>query len=439
MTNPVNKELILVLPAMDSPILRVLVYLFLRRQPGTFSLFIIPALTPPEYKVTIVNQKLSWKEKDFVGGRLVGLSCVTANAVSCYAIADKFRKAGSKVVMGGSHASNLPDEALQHCDAIVHGEAESVWLQVVRDYENGELKKIYHGEALEDYFSPCFDYFMRLEPSKLFDTGIILSRGCKYHCEFCAPIAGKKVRFIKMAQAMAMIERIVKAQPRPFGIKPTIVFRDDNLFSSPAYFKELFQKMIPLKVRWNGSSSLDIAFDEEALTLAKASGCRYLFVGFESIKPAKLPKTSVGGIRTAEDLLKAIRKIKAHGIKVTGSFILGWDDDTPLYYLKMVIFWMRAGFEVVSLTMLTPFPGTMLFKKMEADNRILTRDWRKYDSLDNVVFKPKSMSPLQLRVWYLVLRVAGIFASRSFIFVVGMMFLAFLPSIIYLLLRSAGL
>ena len=301
------KDLILVLPAMDHPFLRLVVYLFLRTSPGTFSLFIIPALTPPEYRVTIFNQKLFWADRDFVGGRLVGISCATANAVSSYRIADRFRKAGSKVVMGGIHVSALPQEALEHCDAVVIGEAESVWPQIVGDYEKGELKKIYEGKPLDDYFSPCFDYFMKLDGRTLYRTGLILSRGCKYRCEFCAPMGGKP-RFIKMDQAMALIERVIRTVPRVFALKPDLSFRDDNIFSDPSYAKELFRQLIPLNIRWQANSSLDIAFDDEALRLAQASGCRSLFIGFETMYPQRFAKTSLAGVRTPDDYRHAIRQ-----------------------------------------------------------------------------------------------------------------------------------
>jgi len=434
-----NKTLILILPAMDQPVLRMLIYFILRTPPGTFSLFIIPALTPPEYRVTILNQKLFWSDRDFVGGALVGISCATGNVTSSYSLADQYRKAGSKVVMGGVHVSYLPQEALEHCDSVVIGEAESVWPQVVHDYENGELKKIYEGKALEDYFSPCFDYFMKLDPRVLYCTGLILSRGCKYRCEFCAPMFGK-LRFIKMEQAIALIERVVRAAPRPFGIKPVLILRDDNIFSSPPFAKELFEKLIPLNIKWAGNSSLDIAFDDEALRLAQASGCCSLFIGFETINPLRFAKTSVGNVRTPNDYLKAIRKLKSRGIKVTGSFILGFDEDTPKDYLRMVWFWMRAGLEIVSLTMLTPFPGTPLFRKLEAQNRILTHDWRKYNSLANVVYQPKKTSPLSLQGWFVMMRVAGILTSRFFYVTGGIiLFLFLLPGIFYSILRMLGL
>lgn len=392
--------------------------------------FIISALTPPAYHITLHNQKLFWGHKDFVGERLVAISCSTFNAVSSYTIADRFRKAGSKVVMGGVHVSALPQEALMHCDAVVIGEAESVWPQIVRDYEKGELKRIYEAQPLEDYFSPCFDYFMKLDGRILYRIGLILSRGCKYHCEFCVPMSGK-LRFIKMEQAAALIERVIRAVPRPWGIKPRLLFQDINIFSDPNYAKELFRKLIPLNIRWMANSSLDIAFDDEALRLAQESGCCSLFIGFETINPLRFAKTSVGNVRTPDDYRQAIRKLKSHKIKVIGSFVLGFDEDTPMDYLGLIWFWLRAGLYVVSLTMLTPFPGTPLFKKLESQNRILTYDWRKYDSLHHVVFQPKKMSPGVLQRWFVILRLFGLLASQLFVQITALLIISFAPWLVY--------
>jgi len=420
-----KKEFYLVVPATDHPVLRICIYLFLRVPPGTFSLFILPALTPPEYKVTVFNQKLFWSDKDFVGGKLVGISCATVNAYSSYALADRFRKAGSKVVMGGVHVNSYPQEALEHCDAVVTGEAESVWHQVVKDYENGELKKLYEGKPLEDYFSPSFDYFMKIDPKAFLLTGFIFSRGCKYYCEFCAPMAAQKVRFIKMEQAMALLERVVKAIPRPLGFKPHFLFQDNNIFSNPKYAKELFRNVIPLNINWIGNSSLDIAFDEEALKLAKESGCRMLFIGFETVNPKRFAKTSVGGVKTVEDYLKAVRKVKSYGIRVIGSFVLGFDEDTPEDYFCMIWFWIRAGFFIVALTMLTPFPGTALFDRLEKQKRILTHDWGKYDGLHHVVFQPKNWTVAQLQMWYVFMRLVGYMTSEAFLLTAGLLIIPF--------------
>lgn len=420
----IKKKLILILPSISHPVIRLVIRFFFKT-PGTFPLFVLPALTPRDYTIKIYNQKLFWLKGDFTDDALVGISCATSNSPEAYRIADRFRKAGSAVVMGGLHVSYFPDEALKHCDSVVIGEAESVWPEVVRDYENKTLKKIYKGVPLEDYFSPAYDYYLNIDPKILYRTGILLSRGCKYRCEFCVPPFGK-LRFVKLEQAIVLLKKIGEHVRRPFGLKPVILFRDDNIFSDPAYAKELFRRLIPLNLKWVGNSSIDIAFDDEALMLAAASGCLKLFIGFETIYPQRLQKTSVGNMRSTKDYLEAIRKIKSHRIKVIGAFILGFDYYTHKDYLRLIAFLMRAGLDLVSLTILTPFPGSRIYEQFKKEGRITTFDWSKYDSLQHVVFKPKNMSALSLQLWFIVIRVLGLFVSPYFLIALGQSLVAFL-------------
>ena len=407
------KDLILVLPSTSHPVIRLALKLFFNA-PSTFSLFILPALTPEDYKIKIYNQKLFWSKRDFVGGCLVGISCATSNSYEAYKIADRFRKAGSTVVMGGLHPSYYPQEALEHCDSVVIGEAESVWPGLVRDHENKTLKRTYEGPPLKDYFSPSYKYFLKIDPKVLYKTGVLLSRGCKYRCDFCVPHTGG-LRLIMLDQALALVKKIRDGVKLPFGLKPTIMFRDDNIYSNPEYAKKLFAGLVPLRLNWVGNSSIDIAFDDEALKLAKASGCKNLFIGFETIYPQRLQKTSVGHMRSTDDYIKAIKKIKACRIKVTGAFILGFDYYTHRDYLRLLWFLIRSGLYSVSLTILTPFPASQLYERLKKENRITTFDWRKYDSLQHVVFKPKHMSGLSLQLWFIVVRIVGLLATPNFI------------------------
>ncbi len=398
---------------------------FFLRTPTTFSLLILSALTPSKYKVRVFNQKLFWLGWDFIGDALVGISCSTSNATEAYYLADQFRKAGSCVVMGGVHVSYFPQEALLHCDSVVIGEAEPVWQQVLDDYENRSLKKIYKAEPLEDYFSPVFDYFMQIKPAILATSGILLSRGCKYCCEFCARPFGR-LRFIKLEQAVKLVERAKKGVFRPFfWQKPSLLFRDDNIFSDPAYAKELFKQMTPMGIKWAGNSSIDIAFDEETLTLAKASGCQELFIGFETIYPDKLKKTSIPGINSINDYFKAIKNIRSYGIRIMGGFVLGFDYYKHKDYLRLLYFLIRAKLYHASLTILTPFPGSLIYEQFKKEGRILTSEWSKYDSLQHVVFRPKNMSVLALQLWFLGIRIISLLFSPLYIGMLVKYFVAY--------------
>jgi radical SAM superfamily enzyme YgiQ (UPF0313 family) len=421
---PAKKKLILINPCV-SPLFQRFFSRLLIGKNLPFSLLTLAAITPEDYNVKIINLKPLWKRSDFTADTLVGITCITMTSFEAYRLADNFRAAGAKVVMGGPHVTCLADEALQHADSVVVGEAESVWSDVLNDYESGNLKKVYAGEPLDDYFSPVFDYFMKLDPRIFLSTGLQVSRGCKYRCDFCGR-PEQKLRFVKVDQAVALIEKTKNAAARQLTVRPTIFFKDNNIFSSPPYAKELFSRMIPLKIRWEANASLDIAFDDEALRLAKESGCRSLYIGLETIHPQDFPKTALYDTTSVLDYLRLIRKIKSYGIKVWGAFILGFDNYTHRDYWGLLRFLMRSGLWFAPLSILVPFPGTPLFERLKKENRILTYDWRKYYPLFNVVFKPKNMSPLSLKLWFLVIRIVSFFFSPLLISAWLIIILAFL-------------
>lgn len=403
-----NKELILINPCHS-----YFLFNFLQSRnvgnPVPHALLTLAALTPQDYRVTIVNQRLFWHARDFKGGCLVGITCLTSAVSEAYRLADRFRGAGAKVVLGGAHVTALPEEALTHADSVVLGEAESVWSEVLKDYEAGTLKTTYKGEPLEDFFTTVYDYYLRLDPRILNCTGIHIDRGCKYHCDFCARIS-HWLRPIKMEQVLELIKRVAAMPRAPFVRKPLIRFACDNIYSNPSYAKELFAKMIPLGVTWAANCSIDIGFDEEALRLAQASGCRIILAGFETMRPLAYSKTSLKQFRTAEDYRVAIKNIKARGIRVNGSFILGLDDDTHADYLRLFWFLVRSGLWFFILTILAPFPGSALFERLKKEGRIRSFDWRKYIFLICLV-RPRHMSVLSVYVWFWFIRVTSVFFS----------------------------
>ncbi len=417
MTSSIEKELILINPIVNPRISQVLINMIQRigtGNPVSYSLLTLAALTPRDYKVKIINQKQFWSDRDFTGGKLVGISCLTSTVLEAYRLAAKFRQAGSRVVLGGPHVTVFPDEASIYADSVVIGEAESVWGQVIKDFENGQLQKAYKGEPLEDFFTPVYDYFLRLDPRVLGLAGVHIARGCKYCCDFCVRIS-PWLRFIKVGQVTELIRRIKKAKKNFFIHRPRVIFRCDNIYSSPRYAKQLFKEMIPLGVSWLANSSIDIGFDGEALRLAKASGCKGLLIGFETIYPQDYPKTSLKQIHSAEDYKIAIKNIKAYGIKIFGSFIIGVDHYTHFDYLKLLWFLIRSRIWHIYLLMLTPFPGTDLFDRLKKENRILSFNWRKYDML-TCVFKPKQTSVLGVYVWFWLIRYLSLFFSPSLLF-----------------------
>ncbi len=407
-----QKEIILINPRAPYFLINFIQNL-LTRKPVPYSLLTLAALTPKDYKVNIINQKNLWLPGDFKGGKLVGITCLTSNVCEGYFLADKFRKAGSRVVMGGPHVTAMPEEALQHADSVVLGEGEPVWAEVVKDFDNNCMREIYKGEPLEDFFSPVFDYFLKADRKLLTRIGVHIDRGCKYHCDFCARISNR-LRFVKLEQVIALIEKIKGPGKRFLNIKPSIIFGCDNIYSNPNYAKELFKKMAPLNVKWGANCSIDIGFDDEALRLAKASGCRGFLIGFETIHPEDYQKTSLKQIHSAEDYKIAIKNIKAHGIKIIGSFIMGLDHYKNIDYFKLWWFLVRCRLWHFYLTVLTPFPGSELFDRLKEEGRISSFDWRRYN-LFLCVIKPKNTSVLSLYTWFILIRASSVFFSPMLI------------------------
>jgi len=406
----IKKEILFVNPAVVSNILKILYLYFKRFVPSVF--FILSALSPEDYKIKIVNQKIFWFKKDFLKykGCLVGITCTTISVINAYRLADRFKQAGAYVVMGGPHVSVLPDEALKHCHSVVIGEAEGIWKELLQDYEKKQLKNKYEASLLDDFFSPVYEYFLKLKPKILRIIGIFTHRGCKYNCEFCVT-PKKKLRFIKIEQIVGLIERMKQERFFSFIQRPSIALMGDNIYSNPDFAKRLFKSIIPLGISWVANASIDIAFDEEALSLARQSGCRLLFIGFETIFPSQLSKLSLPTIKSHSDYIKAVKNIKAHKIRVTGAFIVGFDSYKHKDYFRLIFLMARMRLFFVSLTTLTPFPGSALFKRLKKENRILTYDWKKYSVFSKPVFKPNNMSVISVKIWFIFIRIVSLLLS----------------------------
>jgi radical SAM superfamily enzyme YgiQ (UPF0313 family) len=409
---PLKKELILISPPVSSYLMRTSIFL----QHGSYtplSLHILAALTPKEYKITFVHRKLFWRRKDFVPRVLVGITCVTSSAPVAYKIADRYRQAGAFVVMGGLHVSALPEEALKHCHSVVIGEAESAWPQVIKDFQTNSLKRIYQGDPLADPFSSVEEYFLRLSPKQLRRTGILMQRGgCGFRCEFCGMPTTAKCRFAKIEQVVALAKRAAQGRFLGFISKPTLMLIGDNVYSNPTYAKNLFRALQDVDVRWFAGSSVDIAFDDDALTLARKSGCRLLMIGFESIYPLQFAKTSVHQMRSDKDYDRAIKRIKSHGIPVIGLFIAGFDNYSHIDYLRMLRFLARPmRFFFASVNMLTPFPGSPLYERLYKEGRLLKAGWGAY-TLIRVLYRPARTSAYSLMFWFVVTKVTAFFMSK---------------------------
>ena len=365
------------------------------RKVESAALQLLAAITPADHEVSVVQEHLG----DAVGFDdasvdLVGISAMTVQARRAYEIADRHRRAGRKVVLGGIHPSVQPDEALQHADAVVVGEAEPVWSQVLDDAANGTLRGIYRGQELADLNQ--IPYYRRgLFPKRsTFSLGAVqAARGCPYDCSFCSAtlFAGRKYRFRPVANVIAEIK----------AMKSRLVFfLDDNIFSNEAYCRELFTEVAKLNVIWVGQASLHLtASNPELLALAVKSGCFSLFVGIESLSEANLRATgslAKNKASTPKDMAQSLRVLHDHGIVVMAGVIFGFDDDDPGVFDRTREFLIDCRVGHGSFSALTPFPGTRIFNELQAQSRITTYDWSKYDGITSV-FVPKLMSPQQLQ------------------------------------------
>jgi radical SAM superfamily enzyme YgiQ (UPF0313 family) len=354
-------------------------------------LAIVAALTPPEVEISLTDENVTaidfQKETD-----LVGITALTITAQRAYQIADTFRAKGVNVVLGGSHPSALPEEASQHADSVVIGEAEGIWPKVIEDFEAKTLQRIYgqrERPSLVNLPIPRRDLFAKGAYSC--SNTISTTRGCPNACSFCSVTSffGHSYRCRPVEEILKEIETL--NHPKFIG------FVDDNIFGSPKFAKDLLRALVPYKVRWVAQASVRVARDEELLTLAAASGCMALLIGFETLSPANL--TAVGKkVNVADEYETVIKKIHSHGIAIHGFFIVGLDDDDEDVFERTLSFARKMRLESAQFAWPVPYPGTALCESLDKAGRIVTKDWSQYES--NVVFEPKLMSRETLEKGY---------------------------------------
>ena len=371
----IMKKLILVNPAFRGHILGLIGKTLKFANPPIFS--VLEAMSP-KWDVKVYNQPFKVKyEKG-----LVGITSFTSNIYRAYKHADKFRKVGAKVIMGGPHVTFRIKEALKHCDSVVVGEVEGVWKQILKDYQNDNLKSVYYGEPKENFWEYYQNGFLKLKDTQKINA-IQATRGCKFACKFCTIH-----KLYKGGLRKVPIEKIVQQidSVKPFW-RTSIFFTDNNLFTDPVYCKKLFEALIPLKITWSGLASIDIAKDDKLLKLAKKSGCNRLGIGFETVNENVI-KSNPGKLNLYQDYLKLIKRIKKHKIKITGTFIVGFEEDTFKSLWKLFVFTLKANLHLSFFSILTPFPGTELFDNVVKERKIKVFNWTKYDGLSLVTEHP---------------------------------------------------
>ncbi|MFA5260318.1 MAG: radical SAM protein, partial [Candidatus Omnitrophota bacterium] len=384
-----QNEIFLVNPMGGGSVMTSLSFLSYRYHPSVFS--VLKALTPPEYRIRVFS-RVFWRNRYYRSNALVAITCHTCNSVEAYKIAKGFRKRGSKVVMGGPHAACFPQEALEFCDSVVVGEAESSWEEIIKDYESHSLKPVYHRQATEEQYQKVHQYLLAAPREEVKDY-LETTHGCKFHCDFCSAqtLCEGKLRHKPVAEIVELIQKL-----RPWY--KTFNFIDNNIYSDPSYAADLFRALTPLKIKWCASSSIDIAANDNILRLAKESGCAVLTIGYE-IREASNEKNLGGKFALADQYVCYTKKFKKLGIKIRGNFMWGFDSDRfeHLWDYWKCCFSIFPFFTLMSL--LTPLPGSKLYQNLLAQERLMSINWRSYTTFW-LVFKPQHMTYQKLKIFF---------------------------------------
>ncbi|NIP15791.1 MAG: radical SAM protein [Pseudomonadales bacterium] len=323
----------------------------------------------------------------------VAISSFTAQIKEAYELADRYRAAGTIVLMGGLHVTLVPDEAANHADAILIGEGEPCWPQMMKDLKNGELKRVYDARKTPfDLAKSPIPRFELLTQEHYNRMTVQTARGCPFRCEFCAASMrlSPLYRIKPVANVIAEIRHIKALQREPF-----IEFADDNTFVNKEHGKELMRAVAGENVRWFTETDVSVADDSELLHLMRDAGCVQVLIGFESPSREGLvgvEKRSDWKAQQADRYLEAIDTIQGHGISVNGCFVLGMDNQGPDCFEEVYDFVKQSGLYDVQITILTPFPGTPLYDRLLAEDRIITPGAWELCTLFDVNYRPKQMN-----------------------------------------------
>ena len=375
---------------------------------------ILAARTPPDVGLALrddILRRLDPRSDLDFSADLAAISVSTKTAARAYELAAAYRRHGVPVVLGGIHVTALPEEASQHCDAVVQGEAEGLWEQVVDDARRRDLRPLYRHEALPELTAgplPRWDIFRprprRRGAARLLGrlgrqaryvpvTTLQASRGCPFDCEFCSvtPFYGRAFRSVPRSEVVREIESLDRRW---------VMFADDDILGRPSRARRLLAELAPLKLSWFGQASLSGLSDPRNVELLARSGCKALFVGFESVEARSLASCGKHHNRPRR-YLQVVRDLQDHGIAVWASFVFGLDHDTPDIFARTLEFAREARLFMALFAMLTPYPGTRLYQRLEQEGRLLDHRWWLHPRpRDEPLHVPRSMTPDQLhRGW----------------------------------------
>lgn len=350
----------------------------------------LAALVPPELhaEVEILDEGIEEVNIDRVEADLVGITSTTGNSIRAYELADRLRARGIPVVMGGPHATLVPEDAQPHVDCVVVGYAEDTWPELLRDFLAGQMKPRYVMSPNISLANRPFPKRELIKKHGYITTHVFESqRSCIHSCDFCvAPSAWGNRPFYKP------VEDVIADIRQHYNKR--ILFIDLNLINDKEYASKLFEALIPLRVDWFGLTTTLIYHDEHLLDLAARSGCSGLLIGFESISKEN-QKTVRKGFNTPDEYRAIVEALHRRNITLMACFTFGLDNDTPDVFMDTARFAVQANIDLPRYAIVTPFPGTSLFRRLESEERILTKNWELYDA-QHVVFQPKQMTVQEL-------------------------------------------
>ena len=353
---------------------------------------VIAGLTPPDVEIRLLDDRM--EEIDYeTPTDLVALTVETFTARRSYEIADHFRQIGVPVVLGGMHPTFCPEEASAHADAIVTGDGETIWADLVEDARRGDLKARYAAPA----GAPQPGTFTRRDifegKGYLPVTLLQFSRGCRFRCHFCAISS-----FFEARQYHRRIDEVLEEIHQQK--RDLLFFVDDNIVSQPEAAKELFRALIPLKIRWVSQGSIDMIQDLELMDLMVQSGCLGNVIGFEAVTPGGLKQLQKSpNLHSFNGYRESVRILRDHGLQTWAAFVLGHDEETEDSIKRTVDFALESKFCFAAFNILMPYPRTPLFHQFQKDNRLLYGGqwWLHPDyRFNHAAFHPKNMSHQKL-------------------------------------------